>query len=377
MKKTSTFTVALVFLFVLGLAGGATKATASTGDDGKQKWESVLAAAKKEGTVAIYTRWTPSVRNALSQAFKKKYGINLEFSSFARGEEVAVKTEAEQRAGLHLADVYGLSNSDLLVQMKPKGFLGRIQPLLMLPEVLDTKEWSGERLPFSDKDGMAFSMGRNAARLVVYNTNLVKEGEITSVKDLLKPQYKGKITLNDPRVTGAGNALVTYLGHILWGEQETRDFLRRIIKEQEAPIQRDNRMQIETVARGKYAIALGELPSVVEEMQKAGAPIKLARCKEDNRSSAATAAFGVPTKPVHPNASMVFVNWLLTREGQSIFAAAFGQASTRLDASIEGINPDFIPVAGEKYYLSDNEDFMAAQAKWLKIAKQIIDETTK
>ncbi len=228
--------------------------------------------------------------------------------------------ESEQRAGLAMVDVYGHSNSDLLVQMKPRGFLGRIQPLLMLPEVLDVRQWSGDRLPFADKEGMAFSMGRNAARLVVYNSNLIREGEITTVRDLLKPQYRGKITLNDPTVTGAGNALFTYLGHNLWGESETMDFLRRLLKDQRVPIQRDNRLQIETVARGKYAVALGELPSVVEELQKAGTPIKLARCREDNRSSAATAAFGVPVRYVHPNAAMVFVNWLLMREGQSIFA---------------------------------------------------------
>jgi hypothetical protein len=122
-----------------------------------------------------------------------------------------------------MVDVYGRSNSDLIVQMKPRGFLGRIQPLLMLPEVLDVRQLSGDRLPFADKEGMAFSMGRNAARLVVYNSNLIREGEITTVRDLLKPQYRGKITLNDPTVTGAGNALFTYLGHNLYRYPLRRD----------------------------------------------------------------------------------------------------------------------------------------------------------
>ncbi len=357
-------------------AGVAKSLTATPATGWEQKWNKVLAEAKKEGKVVLYTRWPLDVRTALTKAFKNKYGIDLEFSPFARGSEVLVKLQSEQRAGLNFVDVLAISNTDLLVVLKPQGLLAPIQPLLFLPEVLNPKAWRGGQVPYTDKDGLAFSMIMNAARLVVYNKNLVKEGEITSVKDLLKQQYKGKITLNDPTVTGAGNALMAHLGHNLWGEAEAIDFLRRLIRDQEATIQRDGRMQIETVARGKHAVALGEDPPNVEEFFKAGAPIKLAVVKEDNRASAATGCFGLPHKPVHPNATIIFLNWLLTKEGQSIFATSFGNASTRLDASIEGINPDFIPIFNEKYYTQD-EPFMAASTKWLKIAKQVIDETVK
>lgn len=351
-------------------------APAAPAADWEQKWNKVLAEAKKEGKVVLYTRWTLDVRTALTRAFKNKYGLDLEFSPFARGSDLLVKLQAEQRAGLNLVDVLAMSNTDLLVSLKPHGLLGPIAPLLILPEVLNPKAWRSGQVPYTDKDGLAFSMIMNAARLVVYNKNLVQEGKITSVKDLLDPQYKGKITLNDPTVTGAGNALMAHLGHNLWGEAEASNFLRRLIKDQEATIQRDSRLQIETVARGKHAVALGEDPPNVEEFFKAGAPIKLAVVKEDNRASSATGCFGLPHKFVHPNATIVFLNWLLTKEGQSVFATSFGNASTRLDASIEGINPDFIPKFNEKYYTQD-EPFMMASDKWLKLAKQIIDEAQK
>ena len=352
-------------------------ASAASKPEWEQKWEGLLAEAKKEGKVTLYAMWVPRVRTALAESFKKKYGITLEFSAFARAEEIAAKVQREKTAGLYNVDVIGCANAGLLVSLKPLGLLAPIKPQLFLPEVLDQKAWMGGNLPFTDKAGLAFSMIRNAARLVVFNTDQIKPGEITSVKDLLKPQYKGKITFNDPRVSGAGIALITHLGHNLWGEAETIDFLKRMIKDQEAVIQRDNRMHIESVARVKYAIALGESPSIVDEFIKAKAPIKLALTKEDNRASASNGAFGVPTKFAHPNATILFLNWLLTKEGQSVFATHFGQPSARLDADKEGLNPDIMPIAGVKYFVSDNEEFMAAQDKWLKISKQVIEEMTK
>ncbi len=342
--------------------------------EGEQKWDTILAKAKKEGTVTLYVSWTPAVRIALSKAFKERYGINLEFSPFVRADEIQVKIQTEQRAGLYLVDVIGGATAALLTALKPAGLLGPIKPLLILPEVSDPKAWRGEKLPFLDKEGLAFSMIMNVGRLVVYNSNLIKDGEITSVRDLLNPKYKGKITLNDPTVTGAGAALMAHLGHNLWGEAEATDFLKRLIKEQDVPIQTDNRMQIETVARGKYAIALGELPSVVDELTRAGAPIKVAHIKEDNRAAAANGAIGVPVKFAHPNAALIFLNWLLSKEGQSVFAVNFGNPSTRMDASTKGIMPDFIPSHNEKYFL-DSAEFAAATSKWMKISKQIITET--
>ncbi len=374
MKKAASFVISVLILVSVGFVSRPPEAGAAPAD-WENKWESILAKARKEGTVNIYTLWPPKVRAALTENFRKRYGINLEFSTFGRAEELAAKVQREQSAGLYTADVFGCSNSSLFVNLKPLGLLGQTKPLLVLPEVLDAKAWIGGSVPFTDKGTLAFTMIMNAARLVVYNTNLVKQGEITTVKDLLKPQYKGKITLNDPTVSGAGSALMAHLGYHLWGNNEAMDFLKRLVRDQGAVIQRDNRLQIESVARGKYAIALGESPSVVDEFVKAGAPIKLASVKEDNRASASHGAFGVPTRFAHPNATIIFLNWLLTKEGQSIFATTFGQPSIRIDASKEGLNPDIIPIPGEKYYSSDNEDFMAAHQKWLKIAKQIIEES--
>ncbi len=350
------------------------KTSATTAPAGQQQqWDSILAEAKKEGAVTIYSSWSSAMRAELGRAFKEKYGIGLEFTTLSRGGEIYAKVQAEKRAGLHAVDVMGAGNQTLLGFMKPEGLLGPIEPLLILPEVKDANAWKGGKIPFTDKDGMALSMIGLILRNVVYNTDVVKDGEITSFKDLLKPQYKDKIISNDPSMTGAFNSVITHLGYNLWGEAETVDFLKKLVKDQHMVIQRDNRILVESVARGKYAIGLAPMQQMVAEFLSAGAPLKLAKVKEENYLAASAGTIGVPTKFAHPNATIIFVNWLLTKEGQSLFATSFGSPSMRTDASTEGIDPLFIPVPGEKYYL-EVEELTPVYGKWLELARAAMTE---
>lgn len=341
----------------------------------EQKWDTVLAEAKKEGVVAVYALWGPEPRNALTQAFTAKYGINLEFSLFSRGADLVAKVQAENRASLSLADVFGGGNTTLLVNMKPEGVLGPIPPLLILPEVLDANAYRRGRIPLTDEDGTALSLIEGNIRYVVYNSNLIKEGEITSYKDLLKPQYKGKITFNDPTVSGSGNGFLTHIWQ-LWGEAEAIDFFRRLIKEQEVVIVRDNRIHVESVARGKYAIALATFADTTQEFIALGAPLKKAIIEEDIRVTASAGALGVPTRFAHPNATTVFVNWLLTKEGNSVFVKSYGQPGVRVDATTENVDPLAILVPGKKYE-GETEKFLGARGRWMELAKKIMEETAK
>ncbi len=341
-----------------------------------QKWDTILAEARKEGTVSIYAVWAPETRTPLAQAFKNKYGINLEFSPFVRGSDLVAKVQTENRAGLYLADLFGPGNPTLLVSMKPEHLLASLKPVLLLPEVTDPKVWRTGKVPFTDEEGLALNLVGRVLRSTLYNVDMVKEGEITTLKDLLKPQFKDKITMNDPSILGAGNTLMTHVGHNLWGQEETLQFLKQLIRQQRVVMQRDHRTRMESVARGKYAIEVGASGSIVGEFLKLGAPIRMALLKEDTHVTASTGTLGAPTKFAHPNATIIFVNWLLTKEGQSVFATNFGQASTRVDASVEGIDPLFIPVPGEKYF-PETEDFLNATGQWADLAKKVMDEAAK
>ncbi len=354
-------------------ATAAKSGTVSSETGWERKWETALEQGRKEGVVLIYTVWGAEIRNALTRSFKQKYGIDLEFSTFSRGPEVSAKAEAEARAGLYLADMFGPAIPPLILYLKPQHLLSPIAPLMILPEALDSNAWLGGKLSYVDKEGMALSIIGSVNRSVIYNGDLIKDGEITSFKDLLQPKYKGKMILNDPSIAGGSNAALAHLGETLWGEAETVDFLRKLIKDQEAVIQRDHRLHVEWIARQKYPIGIAPLREAATGFIIAGAPIKYAQLKEDSRLSASSGAIGVAAKPPHPNATAVFLNWLLTKQGQSVFATSFGAPSTRLDASTDGIDPLLIPEPGVKYF-TDSEDDQFLRAKWLEIAQKIMAE---
>lgn len=344
--------------------------------DWQARWDSLTAQARKEGKVSVYALWRPETRDSIGKAFRDKFGITLDYTAFGRGAELLAKVQAEKRAGLYLADAFGAGGPTLIATMKPVEVLGSIEPVLILPEVMDGKLWSSAQVPFLDKDKKAIGMIASVQRYILYNTDMVKAGEITTYKDVLNPRYKDKITLNDPSVTGVGNAFLSHLAYHLWSIEEATDFLKQLIRQQNAVIQRDNRLHIDSVARGKYAIGLAPLPDVLEEFLAAGTPVAAPILKEGTFVSPAAGALAVPTNFGNPSAARVFVNWLLSKEGQTIFSRSFASPSLRNDVSTEGIRPIFLPQPGEKLYL-DSEELILLRGQMQGIAKKTMEEAMK
>ncbi len=334
------------------------------------KWDSTLAAAKKEGDVLVYANVSPELRNAIPSGFTQKYGIKLDFLTGSSGSALAAKLISEYGAGQYLADAMILGATTLVTDLKPKGMLQPVQPMLLLPEVTDPKVWRMERLPFIDKDTQAVAMIGSYARYVAVNSDLVKEGAIASFKDLLKPEWKGKIVLFDPTVAGSGNEFVGFTQSI-WGTDAARDFLVQLAK-QDVTVTRDYRLQVETVAKGKYAIALGYRQDSVAEFVALGAPIALVKTVEGGQFTSGAGGLGIPKNPPHPNATIVLVNWLLSQEGQTVFMKGFGQPTLRMDIPTQGfVDPSLLPGPGDKGTMQD-EEYMLSKGKMLPISKEAL-----
>ncbi len=350
--------------------------TAAAPKPSRDNWDNIVAEAQKEGAVSVYTIWPPQARQDLSNAFSARFNIKVENTLFSRGPEMLTRVQAEKTAGLNVADVYGGGSGTLITNMKPVGVLGTIEPFVFRQDVLDAKFWRGGKLPFIDKDKTAIALIEGAQHGMVINTDMVKRGEITSYKDLLKPQYKGKITINDPSVTGQGNFTFALLAYRIWNLDQTKDYFTQLIKQQGAVVQRDNRLHGESIARGKFAIGLGAASDIVIEFVKAGAPLEMAVEKEGVGTSAGFGGVGVPLQVVHPNATKVFINWLLTGEGQTVLTQSFGYPSRRTDVSTEGINPIMLPQQGQEVFAED-EDFINFKGQTLAMSRKIIEDAAK
>lgn len=336
----------------------------------EKKWDDTLVKANKEGKLLIYSIWGPLVRTALGEPFTRKYGIEVEWMSFNRGPEMLAKIQTEKVAGLKIADIYGGGATTLVATFKPLGLLGPVEPYLVLPEVLDPKNYYANQMPWSDKGKTTVPMSLRLTNNIVVNKELVNPKEFSSMKDLLKPQYKDKVTINDPSVSGSGNAVLAGMAHYEWNEAEALKFLKDLIANG-AIVLRDNRLQVEWMARGKYPVGMGTQADSLAEFLEAGAPLVQAVTREGVIVSPGSGALGLPLEPAHPNATTVFLNWLLSKEGQTAFVKGTRQPIMRTDISLEGIHPMFLPAQGQKLYFQ-SEEFVLYQGSIMKPAADVI-----
>jgi len=99
---------------------------------------------------------------------------------------------------------------------------------------------------------------------------------------------------------------------------------------------RNLRQLAETVTRGKAALSIGLSYYTYMPFVKAGLPVKpLPNLKEGFYAASGSGNIGVLKNAAHPNAGKVFLNWMLSKEGQTGFTKALGQPTRRLDVDTQ------------------------------------------
>ena len=359
----SALAVGLLALAACAAEEKATPAPAASPGGAKaaweQEWDRVVEAAKKEGTVTVVGPEGDEMRKALSKPMKEKYGITVELLG-GSGSALASRIKAERDAGQYLWDVNLGGTTTPLERFKPIGAVEPLEPALILPEVKEGKGWLGGNLFWLDKERMVLAMSSYSTEAFAINSGLVKAADFKSYKDLLDPKWKGKIAVaRDPRVSGGGQAKF----HFFYVHPELGpDFIRALAR-QDLALLRDDRQAADWLAQGRYPLMLGASKEVVTPMMKAGAPIEWVgpdRMKEGGSTHVGSGAVALFNRAPHPNAAKVFINWVLSKEGQTEFSLASGLASRRLDVPKDHIDAWSLPK--ESYIPLDGEDRVKERA---------------
>lgn len=357
------------------IAGKSPSAPPSAQASWEKRWNDLLAAATKEGEVLVYNPLTPDTTRPLAEAFKNKHGIQLNYV-IGRGPEVAERIFAERNAGIFVGDVIIQGTNVQNTVLKPRGVLQVLDGVFVLPEINDPKSWSGGRIPWVDKDHTSLAFLANFSRSLTRNTELVQKDELKSWKDVLNPKWKGKIVLNDPTVTGPASSWFTFIMLKAFGSRERGiEYAQQLIK-QEPFVTRDSRLQVEGLARGKFSLAIAATTRLITDFKKAGAPIEDMILEEGSTTSAGPGALSLLARPAHPNAAIVFANWVLTKEPQAIFVQGYGAPSARADVAPLGVDPMNVPRPGDKVYLQD-EEFDLMNPEMIELAKKIFASLLK
>jgi iron(III) transport system substrate-binding protein len=327
------------------------------------EWEQTVAAARREGKLVILGPPGADARDALTAGFQKRYPeIQVEFSG-GSGAQTAPKILTERGAGQYLGDVHIGGTTTMLTSLVPAGALDPIQPYLAGPETREASAWLNGRFDYSDDAAQYNLVFTSAVKApLAYHPRQVNPSELKSYKDLLDPKWRGKVSMRDPRTAGPGLATATFLYMTpSLGPEYLRQFLTSGVI-----FSTDDRQVLDWVARGQYPIALAPSELETVELSKKGLPIALLDAHDLQEGSYLTAAFGsvaVLNRAPHPNAVKVYLDWLLSREGQTDWSVASGYPSRRLDIPTDHLTKATIPRPGVPYQENYKEAYVVIKAE--------------
>jgi iron(III) transport system substrate-binding protein len=233
---------------------------------------------------------------------------------------------SEARAGVRYFDLHIGGTESVINGILPENILDAVDSYFVLPEVKDPKLWWGGHLWADNAKRYLYVFVAYQTVSLWSNPNEYKAAEFSSFDDLLNAKLRGKIGISDPRTPGSGSSLWSHMLYI-----KGEEYLRRLVG-QKLFVTRDLRLLAENLAKGKIAVTTGIGYSEFLPFIKAGLPVApLPMPKEGLYASGGYGHLTVLKNPPHPNAARVFVNWLLSRDGQEVFTRGMGVGTRRLD----------------------------------------------
>jgi ABC-type Fe3+ transport system substrate-binding protein len=340
--KTSRIAVALSAFLLLAIGAHADADPA------------LVAAAQKEGAVTWYsTLIVNQIVRPMVEAFEKKYpGIKVQYSR-ASSSDVALKIRNEARARRVQADLFDGSNT-----------------VFMLEEanvVADYHPKSAASYPAELKDPKGHWTALNLFYWTsAYNTNLVKDDEAPKTYgDLLDPKWKGKIAWTYDLTPGGPPGFVHNILTTM-GQEKGMDYLRKFAAQEPVTIPAAQRVVLDKVVSGEYPLAVMILNYHATISMNQGAPIRWIRMEPLLQSMSLVSI--VKDSP-HPSAARLFVEFMLSDEGQKIMADNdYLPASPSVPAKV----PENKPEAGHFKVNVVTPDMARDDApKWTAIYKEV------
>jgi iron(III) transport system substrate-binding protein len=319
---------------------GTTPAIAQSG-----AMDALVRAAKADGSVTIDGPPIDTVRQALVKGFQDAYGIPVTYISSGSSASGA-RVRAERAAGKFILDVLVSGSDTSVITFLPSGWLDRVEPVLVAPDVIDRRKWKGDHLWYEDDGHVVLRLFQFVNLQITINTKLIARGEATTWRSLLDPKWQGKMIVKDPGTAGAGATLIGLL-YTTFGP----DYVRKLYIDQKPIISRDPRQAMQWLAQGTYPLLIGSDPQALDEFQRLGYPIE--PYFPNDAPTVLTGGYGVVSlvnKAPHPNAAKLFVNWIAGRAGQQAFANAARSVSLRNDITYDSNYPSYVfPRKGVNY----------------------------
>ena len=307
---------ALVLTLTLALLGS----TAALAFDGEP---ALYEAAKKEKDFTWYTaHYNSETAVAICQGFEKKYP-GVKCNHIRTTAQVAYQRLAQdQKAGIAQCSVISSTDQSHYTKMKQDGWLLPYKPK-NLSELVDAFR------SFNDPDGL-FTATAAGLVLLTYNTSVVSPAEAPRKwTDLADPKWKNKVSIGHPGFSG-------YVG--TWVVQMKKLYGWDYFKKLELNKPRIGRSINDTVTmlNAKESIVAAGPSATTLESRAKGNPVAVVY--PEDGAVLMVSASGILKKAPAPNAGRLFIEYLLSREGNEVMVAQYQ----------DPVNKSVKPMAGGK-----------------------------
>ena len=331
------------FLLCLAIAFPAmAQDTALLRYEGADRLQKLIPAAKKEGSFMLYTSFAEKDLPRLTAAFERRYGIKVSVWRSA-SEKVLQRAVIETNAGRHEFDAVHTSALEMEALYREK-ILQPVAPAhgveLLAGAVRPHRSWTATYLSFWVQS---------------YNTSLVRKQDLPQRwTDLLDPKWKGKLGI-EARVPEWYATIAMDMG-----EEKGIRFFRELVAKNGISVRGGHTLLNNLVIAGDVPLALTMYQYIVEGAKRTGAPVDWFVLEPAiGRMSGA----GIARHAAHPNAALLFYEFMLSREAQQVLLARDYVPTL---ASLPS------PLAQRRFKLIDPAAAMDQHDKWQKSFEDVI-----
>ena len=260
--------------------------------------DKIVDGAKREGRLVLYTGMDTEEANLYTNEFSKKYPFIKSDIFRSNGEKVQARFLVEHRANVHNADIFQTSIIQVY-QLKNSGLLAKYV----------SEEAAAYADGFKDPQGH-WTAFYQIPYVIGYNTRLVAPKDApASYEDLLQTRWKGLVGLETEEYQ--------WFYHLvqIMGRDKGIAFMKKFAG-QDLQMRKGHTLLAQLVAAGEMALATVVYSNRIERMKASGAPVDWVRFK--GPTITAINAIAIPAKAPHPNAARLFVDFVLSKEGQNL-----------------------------------------------------------
>ena len=336
----------------------------------QDEWASTVAKAKGKPLVVVHAEGG-AFGQVLSE-FAKKFGVDVQ-ATVGRPSSILARMQTEQKNGQFVWDIWMGGTSNMVNAAAPAGMLEPMEKYFILPEVKEPSNWRHPDFIFGDSGRTAFAFVNKLEFFVTRNTSVLPEIKVETWDDLLNPKLKGKISIRDASVPNATIfALATAYG------AKGPDFMRKLLKDQDLKVF-ENPQQLDTsIIRGGQAVAFGMLEETLDRCRTDGGCKDLELIRPFGASI--STGISIPKNPPHVETTKLWINWLLSREGQQAWVDAWakfnagGAVSMRKDVSPAPGHEQFLPDFNkpQQYVFVSSEKGSAEVDATIKLFKDVM-----